>query len=158
MSDAANLTPEALEAELAPLVLPKFDETTAFHLGAILVRMAQETRAPVVISIRNGSRTFFHAALPGSSAVNDLWARRKGNLALHNDRASMVVTLLMRAKGRTLAGEGLSEADYAISGGAVPIKVTGAGTVAVCTVSGLPETEDHAMVVAGLNALLAELP
>jgi uncharacterized protein (UPF0303 family) len=156
MTDTAlPLTIEALEAELAPLVLPQFDETTAFRLGSILVGLATSAGAPVVISIRNAHRTFFHAALPGASAANDLWARRKGNLALHHDRASMVVTLRMRAHGRTLAGEGLSEADYAISGGAVPIRVAGAGTMAVCTVSGLPETEDHALVVAGLQALLA---
>lgn len=152
-----SVTIEGLEAELAPLVLPHFDETTAFHLGAILVRLAQEAQAPVVINIRNGTRTYFHAALPGSSAANDNWARRKGNLALVNGRASMVVTLKMRARGRTLAEEGLSEADCAISGGAVPLVVQGAGMVAVCTVSGLPETEDHALVVAGLKALLADL-
>lgn len=150
------MTPEEIETELAPLVLPQFDEATAFRLGAMLVRLAQEAQAPVVINIRNGTRTFFHAALPGSAAANDLWARRKGNLALHNGRASMVVTLKMRAKGRSLAEEGLSEADYAISGGAVPLVVRGAGIVAVCTVSGLPEAEDHALVVAGLKALLAE--
>ena len=140
---------------MASLVLPRFDETIACRLGAILLAMAEAEASPVVINIRSANRTFFHAALPGSSAVNDLWARRKGNLALHNDRASMVVTLRMRARGRTLAEEGLSEADYAISGGAVPIRVQGAGTVAVCTVSGLPETEDHALVVRGLRALLA---
>lgn len=152
-----TVTIESLKAELAPLVLPQFDETTAFHLGAILVRLAQQAQAPVVINIRNGTRTFFHAALPGSSAINDNWARRKGNLALVNGRASMAVALKMRARGRTLAEEGLSEADHAVSGGAVPLVVQGAGMVAVCTVSGLPETEDHALVVAGLKALLAEL-
>ena len=151
------MTPEDLAAELAPLTLPRFDETVACRLGAILLDIAAQEKMPVVISIRSAHRTFYHAALPGSSAVNDLWARRKSNLALHNDAASMVVALRMRAKGRSLAEEGLSEADHAISGGAVPIRVEGAGPVAVCTVSGLPEMEDHALVLRGLRALRAEL-
>jgi uncharacterized protein (UPF0303 family) len=149
------MTPEEIETELAGLALPQFDETTAVRLGAILVRLAGKAQAPVVINIRNGTRTFFHAALPGSSATNDNWARRKGNLALVNGRASMAVALKMRAQGRTLAEEGLTEADHAVSGGAVPLIVRGAGMVAVCTVSGLPEAEDHALVVAGLRMLLA---
>jgi uncharacterized protein (UPF0303 family) len=35
----------------------------------------------------------------------------------------------------------------------VPIRVTGAGVVAVVTVSGLPQVEDHKLVVRGLKAL-----
>jgi uncharacterized protein (UPF0303 family) len=156
MTDALPPVAE-LEAEVAALVLPHFDETTAFHLGAILVRMAQEARMPVVINIRNGTRTFFHAALPGSAFMNDNWARRKSNLALATGQASLIVTRKYAAIGRTLAVDGFDAADYADSGGAVPLVVKGAGPVAVCTVSGLPQVEDHKLVLRGIKALLAEL-
>jgi uncharacterized protein (UPF0303 family) len=146
---------QSLEAEAAGLILPRFDEATALELGQILTGLA--TGKPVVINIRNAHRTFFHAALPGSQANNDNWARRKGNTALLNGMPSMCVTLRMRERGRTLAGEGLPEADYALSGGAVPILVAGCGMVAVATVSGLPEMEDHALVVRGLAALIARM-
>ena len=145
----------SLEAEATRLFLPRFDETIALQLGQILLDLAQGK--PVVINIRNAHRTFFHAALPGSQANNDNWARRKGNTALLNGTASMYVTLRMRDRGKTIAGEGLLETDYAFSGGAVPVRVTGTGMVAVATVSGLPETEDHALVVRGLETLMAQL-
>lgn len=151
------MTPEDLAAELAPLTLPRFDETVACQLGAMLVGFAQAEKMPIVINIRSAGRTFFHAALPGSSAVNDNWARRKSNLALYTGQASMIVALKFKAQGRTLAVEGLPAADYADSGGAVPLVVAGAGLVAVCTVSGLPQEADHALVVRGLIALRAEL-
>ena len=151
------MTHEELAAELAPLTLPRFDEGVAWRLGSILVGLAQADKMPVVINIRNATRTYFHAALPGSTAVNDNWARRKSNLALHAAHASMIVTLRFQAHNRTLAMEGLSPTDYADSGGAVPLVVAGAGPVAVCTVSGLPQAEDHALVVRGLIALRAEL-
>ena len=88
-----------LEAEAQRLILPCFDETIALQLGAILLELAEGK--PVVINIRNGHRTFFHAALPGSQANNDNWARRKGNTALMMGAASMQITLRYRDKGRT---------------------------------------------------------
>ena len=143
-----------LEAEETSLILTHFDETVACQLGASLVALAQARACPVVINIRSANRTYFHAALPGSSANNDGWARRKSNLALMMGRASMIVTMSLAERGRTLASEGLSEADYATSGGAVPLRVAGAGIVAVATVSGLPQVEDHRLVVEAIRALI----
>lgn len=71
-----------LETEYAGLVLPRFDEATALHLGQILVDLALASKLPVVINIRTADRTLFHAAMPGSAPLNDLWAHRKSNTAL----------------------------------------------------------------------------
>ena len=150
------MTPETLATEADTLILPRFDETTALQLGAILLDLAQGL--PIVINIRNAHRTFFHAALPGSQAGNDNWARRKSNTALMTGRASMAVGLRNAERKQTLSRDGLSEADYADHGGAVPIRVAGVGMVAVCTVSGLPQEEDHRLVIRGIAALLAQNP
>lgn len=144
-----------LEAEEARLILPGFDETMAGRLGAALVTLAQLRNLPVVISIRSTGRTYFHAALPGSSANNDNWARRKSNTALMMGRASLIVGMKNAERGRSVASEGLAEADYADHGGAVPLRVAGAGIVAVATVSGLPSVEDHRLVVEAITALMA---
>jgi uncharacterized protein (UPF0303 family) len=109
----------------------------------------------VVIDIRTDNRTLFHAALPGSAPLNGLWARRKSNTALWFHEASLLVGTRHREKGETLAKHGLDAADHADHGGAVPIRVKGVGVVAVATVSGLPQLEDHRLVVMGLKALLA---
>lgn len=148
-------TLQDLEAEAARLVLPGFDETTALELGSRLVELALTRKLAVVINIRSANRTFFHAALPGSAAGNDNWARRKSNTALMLGAASLIVGLRNAAKGRSLAAEGLSEADYADHGGAVPLRVKGCGIVAVATVSGLPQVDDHRLVVEGIESLLA---
>ena len=144
-----------LEAEEARLILPGFDETVACRLGAALVTLAQLRNLPVVISIRSTGRTYFHAALPGSSANNDNWARRKSNTALMMGRASLIVGMKNAERGRSVASEGLAEVDYADHGGAVPLRVAGAGIVAVATVSGLPSVEDHRLVVEAITALMA---
>jgi uncharacterized protein (UPF0303 family) len=144
-----------LEAEAKALELQAFDEAAALRLGRILVDFALADTLPVVIDIRTADRTLFHAALPGSAPLNDLWARRKSNTALRFHEASLLVGTKHREKGESLAKHGLDSSDYADHGGAVPISVKGVGVVAVATVSGLPQVEDHRLVVRGIAALIA---
>ena len=145
-----------LETEFARLDLDRFDEDAALRLGQILVELASTGKMPVVINIRTADRTLFHAALPGSAPLNDLWARRKSNVALMFQLPSLLVGQQHKAKDETLARHGLRAEDYADNGGAVPIQVRGAGVVAVATVSGLPQVEDHKLVVRGIRVLAAE--
>jgi uncharacterized protein (UPF0303 family) len=144
---------DELEAEYAGLELASFDEAAAWRLGVILVELGKGL--PVVINIRTADRVLFHAALPGSAPLNDLWARRKSNTALMFQVPSLLVAARNKAKGEPLDRHGLPGADYADSGGAVPIRVRGVGVVAVATVSGLPQVEDHELVVKGLQRLAA---
>jgi uncharacterized protein (UPF0303 family) len=144
-----------LETEYAALDLPRFDETTALRLGQILVDLALAEDLAVVIDIRTSSRTLFHAGLPGSAPLNDLWARRKSNTALMFQLPSLLVGQRNKAKAETLERHALPPADYADNGGAVPIRVTGVGVVAVATVSGLPQVEDHRLVVRAIRTLMA---
>ncbi|TGW07145.1 hypothetical protein EN788_38365, partial [Mesorhizobium sp. M2D.F.Ca.ET.145.01.1.1] len=47
-------------------------------------------------------------------------------------------------------GEGLDIADYVLAGGGFPVAVKGAGVIGVIAVSGLPERQDHGVVVDAL--------
>ncbi|PLL13400.1 heme-degrading domain-containing protein [Tabrizicola sp. TH137] len=143
-----------LEAEAARLILPAFSEEAALRLGLTLMNMAKLDRLPIVIDIRTADRTLFHLAMPGSAPINDRWALRKSNTALHFHLASLHVGRNMAAKGDTLLKHGLSETEFAVNGGAVPICVAGAGVVACATVSGLPQVEDHRLVVRAIETLL----
>ena len=144
-----------IEQEQRSLILPRFDANTALRLGAILTGLAQGL--PVVINIRSANRCFFHAALPGSAANNDNWARRKSNTALMMGLPSLQIGAKHREKGGSLPEQGYPVEDFSDHGGAVPVVVAGVGMVAVATVSGLPQLEDHRLVVAGIRALVSEL-
>jgi uncharacterized protein (UPF0303 family) len=69
--------------------------------------------------------------------------------------SSLYVRQTFVERGTTFEeSSGLDPALYAAHGGAVPLLVRGVGPVGVVVVSGLPQLEDHRMVVAALHAFL----
>ena len=145
---------EALEDQERRLVFSTFTEDTAVDLGQSLVNVARQRALPVVISIRTPNRTLFHAALPGAKPQNDQWARRKSNTVLMFHESSLLVGTRLRAKPDTLERQAFAHADYSDSGGSFPIRVKRVGVVAAVTVSGLPQLDDHALVVEALTAMI----
>lgn len=152
-AEAAKL--EELAAQEAELVLDRFDNDDAWRLGARLVEAARAQQLAVSITIRRGGQRLFHAALPGTVPDNDFWLDRKCRVVERFHKASFRVGTECRARGRTFEETyGLPEADYAAHGGAFPLTVRGVGVVGAVAVSGLPQAEDHAFVVAELRAYL----
>ncbi|MEL5961161.1 heme-degrading domain-containing protein [Streptomyces sp. CLV115] len=157
MSHTAPTVPELIAQERR-LTLPRFGYDEAYALGALLVAMARESHAPVAIDIRRGAQQMFHAALPGSSADNDAWIDRKRRVVERYGESSYLVGTRFRAKGTTFEDSSRLDPDvYAAHGGSFPIAVEGAGVIGSVTVSGLPQAEDHAMVVAALDRFAATL-
>jgi uncharacterized protein (UPF0303 family) len=144
-----------LERQERELVFTRFDNEDAWRLGSLLVSMA--AGKPVAIDIRRGTQQLFHAALPGAVADNDRWIERKVRVVERFGASSYLIGRRLAAKGQQLdAGMGLDPADYAAHGGAFPIRIADVGIVAVVTVSGLPQAEDHALVVAALETFRSE--
>ncbi|MEU4689311.1 heme-degrading domain-containing protein [Actinoplanes sp. NPDC023714] len=152
MSDDLTELIKKIEWDEQRLVFREFDETDAWELGSLLVRLARERTLPVAIDIRRGEQQLFHAALPGATADNDAWIQRKVRVVHRFGASSYLVGRRLAAKGQSLGAElGVDPALFAAHGGAFPVRVTGAGVVAVVTVSGLPQAEDHALVVEALE-------
>ncbi|MFI7287188.1 heme-degrading domain-containing protein [Streptomyces anulatus] len=145
-----------LIAQERRLTLTHFSYDDAFALGSLLVALARERHAPVAIDIRRGAQQLFHAALPGSSADNDAWIDRKRKVVERYGESSYLVGTRFRAKGTTFEESSRLDPDtYAAHGGSFPIAVEGAGVIGTVTVSGLPQAEDHAMVVEALEQFAA---
>jgi uncharacterized protein (UPF0303 family) len=141
---------EQLEQQERDLVFDSFTNADAWRLGSILVEMS--AGKPVAIDIRRGTQQLFHAALEGSTADNDAWIARKVRVVERYGASSYLVGRRLAAKGQKLdADMGVDPAQYAAHGGAFPIRIRNVGVVGVVTVSGLPQSEDHALVVAALH-------
>jgi uncharacterized protein (UPF0303 family) len=137
------------------LVFDRFDLASAWDLGSSLRNLAQERRLGVAIDIRLHSMPAFYAAMPGSTADNEGWVRRKRNLVLRFFQSSYAIGRKLALQGTTLEEKfGLSTADYAPHGGSFPITVAGVGCIGAVTVSGLPQRDDHNMVVEAIGRML----
>ena len=147
---------DELEAQESRLLFDRFDEDTAWQLGVALREAALSARMPVAISIRRNGRRLFHAALPGSSADNDGWLARKCAVVDRYGRSSLRVGEQFRVAGGSFdADSRLDPSLFAAHGGAFPILVRGTGCIGTVAVSGLPQLEDHQLVVDTLHSLLA---
>ncbi|MGW2596444.1 heme-degrading domain-containing protein [Streptomyces klenkii] len=155
-SEAAAL--KELEEDERRLTLDHFGNDDAWRLGSLLAGLARERGAAVTIGIRRGAQQLFHCALPGTSADNDAWIARKCRVVERYGESSFLVGARFRAKGRTFEESSRLDPDhYAAHGGAFPLRVRGTGVVGAVAVSGLPQAEDHALVVEGLERFLAEI-
>jgi len=153
-----------LQADIAKLIeqerrlqLPRLDADIAWTLGSQLRDTALARQAAVTIEIRIGAETVFFHAMRGTAPANADWARRKRNLSELLDQSSYLIGRELALEGNTIENKmGLATRDYAAHGGSVPLRVNGTrfGTV---TVSGLPQREDHLMVIEQL-APLAGVP
>lgn len=133
------------------LVFSAFGEQEAFDLGVIVRERALKENLGLVCDVRLWDRPLFYAAMPGTTADNPEWVRRKANTVRQLLKSSYRATLETEAEDRMFpVHRNLPVADFALSGGGFPIRVDGAGVIGAMTVSGLHEREDHEVVVAAI--------
>ncbi|MEU5700863.1 heme-degrading domain-containing protein [Streptomyces aurantiacus] len=148
----ASPTVAELEEQERRLTLPRFTHDDAWTLGTLLVELAREREAPVAIDIRRAGQQLFHAALPGSSPDNDAWIDRKRRVVERYAASSLLVGTRFRAKNTTFEASSRLDPDtYAAHGGAFPLTIEGTGVIGTVVVSGLPQLDDHALVVEALT-------
>ncbi|MET9077674.1 heme-degrading domain-containing protein [Streptomyces sp. NPDC004232] len=146
---------EELEAQERRLVFRQFTYEDAWALGSLLVELARERGAPVAIDIHRAGQQLFHAALPGSTPDNDAWIARKRRVVERYGASSYLVGSRFRAKGTTFEDSArLDPGTYAAHGGSFPVHVENVGVVGAVTVSGLPQLQDHRLVVEALERFL----
>jgi uncharacterized protein (UPF0303 family) len=154
MTDFPALTELAAEEE--ELQLLRFTNDDAWELGSAMVARARRERLPVAIDVSRHSSQLFHAALAGATPDNDAWIARKAATVLRFGHSSLYVGQRAREAGTTFEEQtGLDPQRYVAHGGGFPLIVRDVGPVGVVVVSGLPQVEDHRMVVAALRDLLA---
>jgi len=153
-----------LERELAAiadaerrLVFASFSNEDGIALGLALLAAARAAGHDcVAVEVRRftGQQVVFHAALDSAQPDNAHWIARKARVVERFLRSSFGVGREFALKGKTMADYGLSDADYAAHGGGFPIRVAGAGVIGAALLSGLPQAEDHRIVVETIEAFL----
>lgn len=153
------MTPEEdlpiLDEQEQRLRFAAFDADTAWRLGSLLRAKLLEEGSGGSIEIELAGHLLFACATPGATPGQANWIRRKRNVVHHFARSTYAVGRKLEKDGGTLMSRhGLSEADHAAHGGGFPLVVKGTGPVGSVVLSGLPQRQDHGMVVDALAELL----
>jgi uncharacterized protein (UPF0303 family) len=138
------------------LALPGCSVDDCLAIGRWLLDRAEERDLAVTIEVWHGQRLVFRAARRGTNAHNDLYLAGKRRVVEHFGHSSFYERLVHAEAGTTFeAATSLRFPDYAPHGGGFPLVVRGTGRVGVVLVSGLPQQDDHALIVEALEAHLA---
>jgi uncharacterized protein (UPF0303 family) len=137
-----------------------FDADSAWRLGCVMREMLVERGAAGTVEIEVAGQVLFTAATVGATPGQADWIRRKRNTVRRFARSSYAVGRQLERDGETMEGRhGLALADYAAHGGGFPVWVKGVGVVGSAIVSGMPQREDHNLVVAAMARVLGvEVP
>ena len=147
---------ERVAAEERELLFESFSNDEALELGLALCEKARSRKLPIAIDIERGGQRLFHFAAEGSAPDNACWIERKKNLVKRVFKSSYAVGLKLKAEHRTLEQSmEVSTEHLAAHGGCFPIFVRGVGFVGTVAVSGLPQKEDHDLLVEALREHLA---
>ena len=144
----------AIVVQESTLTLPGFTPDTAWQLGTTLRDLALARQLPIVIDVRRFGtphQRLFYCALAGTAPDNQRWVERKINVVARFHKSSYHIGRLLEQSGLSFTARyGLPEEDYAVHGGCFPLNVASAGIVGAVTVSGLPQRDDHNLVVEAL--------
>ncbi len=148
-----------LLAQEAELQLTQFNHDIAWQLGCALKLAAEERGAAVTIEIYAFEQILFSYAMAGTSRDNQDWARRKRQSVLRYGHSSYYLGQYNASKHREFESQPhIDPREYCAHGGAFPIRLQGSGLIGVITVSGLPQEEDHNMVVTALSQHIKAIP
>lgn len=137
------------------LQFASFTNDTALTVGMALLREARKRDKPITIDITRNGQQLFHFAMTGTSIDNDEWIKRKNNVVNRFGHSSYYVGISLQNSGQTIEEKYLlSSTNYAAHGGAFPLLIKEVGVVGTITVSGLPQREDHELVVTILKQTL----
>ncbi len=134
-----------------------FDDCWA--LGSRIREVAQARGLPIAIGVELNGQQIFFSALPGTTADNSEWMRRKLNVVRRFQTSTYLVQRQLALKDTTLPERSAAaHADYAAAGGGFPLKLENGLCVGGIVVSGLPQRQDHALVVEVLAEWLGKDP
>lgn len=134
------------------LCFESFDAGVAWKIGSWLRNTAAAQAEPIAIDITLAGAPLFYVALLGATPNNAEWIRRKKNVLSRFHKSTYAVGLEYQRGQTTLeARTGAPLVDFVAAGGCFPIRLRGSAAVlGSVTVSGLPERQDHELVVRAL--------
>ncbi|PSW06558.1 heme-degrading domain-containing protein [Photobacterium lipolyticum] len=153
MNDILN----EIAAQEQRLQFGHFSHLRAWGLGYSIKTLAEKRGASVAIDITFNGQCLFFYAMPGTTIDNAEWIRRKRNVVHRYQCSSWYMGNACKAKEKTIEERSFVDPkEYAPYGGSFPLSIRNVGIVGAISVSGLPQAEDHQLIVDVLESFLSE--
>ena len=143
---------EKLATQEQRITFSHFTPELGVEIGLALYETARDQGAPIAIDVYAFDHVLFHLALPGAKPDNDRWIERKRAVTLRFHKSSFRVGRELEATGKTIGERYYVDPRlFSAHGGSFPLTLVGGGVIGAATVSGLPQEDDHALVVSILE-------
>ncbi|GAB3518032.1 heme-degrading domain-containing protein [Photobacterium alginatilyticum] len=144
-----------LLAEESRLQFAYFNHQRAWELGCALKEAAEQLNASVAIDITVNNQCLFSYAMHNTTIDNLEWIRRKRNVVHRYQHSSWYMGNYYKAKESTIENSALIDPrEFAPYGGSFPLTIRNTGVIGAISVSGLPQKEDHRLIVNVLERFL----
>jgi len=140
------------EQIIRKIELESFSNKLALEMGLKIIDLAKSRNQQIAVEICRLNHSVFLYIDDGLPLDKHNWLRRKANVVKQFEESSLGVKKDFKDGNMSLEKTfGLNEKDFIVKGGSIPIFVKTAGMVATITVSGLPDEEDHKIIIEALQ-------
>lgn len=137
---------------LRKIELDRFSNRIAFDMGVKIIDLAKSRNQHIAVEVCRLNQTVFLYVDDTLPVDKHNWLRRKANIARQFEESSLSVKNDLKEGNMSLEKTfGLDERDFLAKGGAIPIFVKNGGMIAIITVSGLHDEEDHNIIIEALK-------
>ena len=137
---------------LRRIELDSFSNRIAFDMGVKIIDLAKSRNQHITVEVCRLNHTIFLYVDDTLPVDKHNWLRRKANIARQFEESSLSVKNDLKEGNMNLEKTfGLDEKDFLAKGGAIPIFVKNGGMIAIITVSGLHDEEDHNIIIEALK-------
>ncbi|MDR2231368.1 hypothetical protein BAS09_09760 [Elizabethkingia ursingii] len=137
---------------LRRIELDSFSNRIAFDMGVKIIDLAKSRNQHIAVEVCRLNQTVFLYVDDTLPVDKHNWLRRKANISRQFEESSLSVKNDLKDGNMTLEKTfGLGEKDFLAKGGAIPVFIKNGGMIAVITVSGLHDEEDHNIIIEALK-------
>ncbi len=142
---------------LKKIELNSFNNRIGLEMGLAILNLSKERNQNIAVKVERLNHTIFLFVDDNLPADKHLWLRRKANVTKHFEESSLSVKNDLVNGNMTLEKTfALDEKEFLAKGGSIPVFVKSAGMIAIITVSGLHDEEDHKIIIEALKGKYIE--
>ena len=142
---------------LRKIELDSFNNQLGMEMGLAIIDLAKKKNKNIAVQIERLNHIIFLYVDENLPADKHDWLKRKANVSKRFEQSSLSVKNDLSNGNMTLKETfALDDKEYLAKGGSIPVFVKNAGMIAIITVSGLHDEEDHKIIIDALKGKFFE--